>query len=73
MNLERTNAIIEVETVIERIPCIRERPILHMQYLENKTLKQIAVELGYSYQSTRDLHSKGVKEVQKIINKKEEQ
>lgn len=73
MNLERTNAIIEVETVIERIPCIRERPILYMQYLKNKTLKQIAVELGYSYQTTRELHSKGVKEVQKIINKKEEQ
>lgn len=73
MNLERTNAIIEVETVIERIPCIKERPILKKQYLDDKTLKQIAVELKYSYQHTRDLHSKAIKEVQKILNKKEEQ
>lgn len=73
MNLELTNAIIELETVIERIPCIREKAILKKQYLENKTLKQIAVELNYSYQTARELHSKGVKEVQKIINKKEEQ
>lgn len=73
MNLERTNAIIEVETVIERIPRIKERPILKKQYLDDKTLKQIAVELKYSYQHTRDLHSKAIKEVQKILNKKEEQ
>lgn len=73
INLEWANAIIEVETVIGRISCIKERPILYMKYLENKTLKQIAVELGYSYQTTRELHAKGVKEVQKIINKKEEQ
>lgn len=73
MILELTNAIIEVETVIEEIPCIKERPILKKRYLENKTLKHIAVEVRYSYQHTRELNSKGIKEVQEILNKKEEQ
>lgn len=58
----------EILSVIAKLDNATLRKILLLHYTEGKELNAIAVEIGYSYPYTKDLHGVALKKIQKIIN-----
>jgi predicted RNase H-like nuclease (RuvC/YqgF family) len=52
---------------IHRLHNINYVTVLYKYYIELKSLKQIAIELNFAYNSIRHIQSRAIKELQRII------
>lgn len=70
---ELNEATRKIDEVIQQLPNLTQQRIIHKKYREKKNFVIIADELGLTEQHVRRLKGNALKEIQKIINKKEEQ
>ena len=60
---------IEADTYLRQIDDFRLQTVISKYYFQSKTLEQIAVEIGKSYQWTCELRDRAVEEFEKIMKK----
>lgn len=60
----------EVIQTIEQLCSATEYNVLHMRYIQFKTLQEIADHYGYEYTWATTMHGRALKNVQEILNKK---
>lgn len=60
----------EVIQTIEQLCSATEYNVLHMRYIQGKTLQEIADHYGYEYTWATTTHGRALKNVQEILNKK---
>lgn len=56
--------------VIEQLP-VEQYTVLHLVYVQDFTLKMASYEEGISYSTVKAYHKKGIRNVQKILDRKE--
>ncbi len=61
----------EVTQTIEKLYSPTEYKVLHLRYIQHKTLEEIADDFGRSYDWAKDTSKRAVEHVQAILNKKE--
>lgn len=59
----------EVTQTIEKLYSPIEYKVLHLRYIQHKTLEEIADEFGRSYDWAKDTSKRAVEHVQVILNK----
>ena len=58
----------EIMNLIDKVSCDDLRYILYLRYFHFKTWEKIAVDMNYSYQWVHKLHSRALREVDKLLN-----
>ena len=57
----------EIGETISQLPDLRQRTVLFSYYVRGKTLEEIAVEMHYSYRSTKRYLKYGIEEIEKRL------